>query len=125
MTQIFKTTCAAIGLASLGLLAFAISPALADIHCASEPGISSANSNVATNMVFKAVGENDETQFKIYWINFEGQRQEYRHLFAGETWSVNTYLSHPWLVTAPVPGGGEDCIAIYLPTENRRTVVLD
>lgn len=120
MNKFLKTFILTVSVAGMGT-----TQAFADIDCATLGGIRSVSSDVTTRMTFKAVGENDETQFKIYWLNFEGKRQEYKHLFAGETYTVNTYLSHPWLITAPVPGGGEDCIGIYLPRGQARTVVLD
>jgi hypothetical protein len=78
----------------------------------------------STRISFRAVGENDETQFKIYWLDYQGRRQFYKHIFAGDTHNQQTYMTHPWVVTAPIPGGGEDCVAIYMPTKGGRTIKL-
>jgi len=42
----------------------------------------------------------------IYWIDFDGDRVLYREgLAAGATWTVSTFLTHPWLVVAAGTGG--------------------
>ena len=92
--------------------------------CSMEGKMRSLNGNTKTTITFRAVGENDETQFKIYWLDYNGRRVFYKRLFAGDSYRQQTYLTHPWLVTAPVPGGGEDCIAIYKPRTGGRTVTL-
>lgn len=33
----------------------------------------------------------------IYWIDFDGQIQEYAGLLPGESWSVDSYVGHLWL----------------------------
>jgi len=35
----------------------------------------------------------------IYWIDFGGNRQLYQTLKSGGTFTQQTYLTHPWLVT--------------------------
>lgn len=50
----------------------------------------------------------------VMWLNFEGQPVEYANLNPGETFSVNTYLTHPWMFT----DGPGNCIEIYLPNQN-------
>lgn len=92
--------------------------------CAQEDNLRSINGDVSTNVRFRVLGENDETQFKIYWLDYQGRRQFYKHVFAGEVYNQQTYVTHPWLVTAPIPGGGEQCIAIYTPSAGGRTITL-
>jgi len=42
----------------------------------------------------------------IYWIDYEGNRRLYRpDLAVGATWTVGTYITHPWLVIASGSGG--------------------
>jgi len=93
--------------------------------CPNEGAIRSVTGDTSTSIQFKVVGENDETQFRIYWLDYEGNRKFYKHVFAGDVHNQPTFMTHPWLVTAPIPGGGEDCIAIYLPQRNGSTIVLD
>ncbi len=94
------------------------------LSCSEEGSVRSISGDVSVNITFGAVGENDETQFKIYWLDYQGRRQLYKHIFAGDTHRQPTFMTHPWLVTAPVPGDGEDCVAIYLPQRNAQTIVL-
>lgn len=112
-------------LLTAGLAFPMIGAAEAQTSCPGEAGARSLTGDTPTNIRFRAVGENDETQFKIYWLDYQGRRVFYKHLFAGESYDQQTYMTHPWLVTAPVPGGGEDCIAIYEPQRGGRTIVLD
>ena len=92
--------------------------------CAEEDSLRSMRGDEKTNIQFNVIGENDETQFKLYWLDYQGHRQFYKHVFAGDTHNQQTFMTHPWVVTAPVPGGGEDCIAIYMPKKAGRTVSL-
>ena len=85
----------------------------------------SVKGDIAAEINFRAVGENDETQFKIYWLDYQGQRKFYKHIFAGDIYRQPTFMTHPWLITTPEPGGGEICLAIYLPQRYATTIVLD
>lgn len=96
-----------------------------NLPCAAEGQARSLEGNRPTTIIFRAVGENDETQFKIYWLDYKGRRKFYKHIFAGDVFRQATFMTHPWLVTAPRPGGGEDCLAIYLPRKTAQTIVLE
>jgi hypothetical protein len=42
----------------------------------------------------------------VYWIAYDGTRVLYRaNLAVGDSWEVNTFLTHPWLVVASGTGG--------------------
>ena len=92
--------------------------------CRQERNLRSKKGDVSSNIRFRVVGESDETQFKIYWLDYQGKRQFYKHVFAGQTYNQQTFLTHPWVVTAPKPGGGETCIAIYTPSRGGQTITL-
>ncbi len=94
------------------------------VSCAEEDKLRSKRGDEKTNIQFNVIGENDETQFKIYWLDYKGHRQFYKHVFAGDTYNQQTFMTHPWVVTAPIPGGGEDCVAIYMSKKGGRTVSL-
>lgn len=114
--------------AAMAAAAFAMpqsASAASVLDCAQERAIQSQNSSTPTTITFRAVGENDETQFKIYWLDYNGKRVFYKHIFAGDVYRQPTYLTHPWLVTAPEPGGGEWCIAIYVPGASGNVITLD
>ena len=112
-------------LTTLAVSVMAINLASAELVCHHEAGQRSTASDVSTTITFEIYGENDETQFKIYWLDYDGNRVFYKHVFAGDTYNQQTYLTHPWVVTAPIPGGGEDCIGVYYPQQGGSTVTLD
>jgi hypothetical protein len=56
----------------------------------------------------------------IYWIDFGGNRQLYKTLEAGGSFSQQTYLTHPWLIT---DAGGRPW-NVYMPQARPRTVYL-
>ena len=111
---------------SVALFVFAtiVMVGAANAACPHEFGLKSLNGNKQTRIIFKNRARSEEESFKIYWLDYNGRRKLYKHLFKGETFTINTFLTHPWLVTAPVPGGGEDCIKIYMPDPGRRVVTL-
>ena len=94
------------------------------LSCSAEGSVRSIKGDTPVKISFRVVGENDETQFKLYWLDYQGRRKFYKHVFAGDVYRQSTFMTHPWLVTAPEPGGGEDCIAIYIPRRNAQTIVL-
>ncbi len=95
-----------------------------EFPCSQENAMRSESSDVGAFISFEVRGENDETQFRIYWLDYNGYRVFYKHLFVGESHTQATFLTHPWVVTAPEPGGGEECMAVYLPGHNSRTIIL-
>lgn len=56
----------------------------------------------------------------VYWIDFGGNRQLYKTLEAGGSFTQQTFLTHPWLVT---DAQGQPW-NIYMPEASPRTVVL-
>jgi hypothetical protein len=49
------------------------------------------------------------------WIGFDGMPVEYANLNPGETFSVNTYVTHPWMIT----DGPGNCIEMFMPQPGR------
>ena len=96
-----------------------------DARCSAERAMRAVPKRPRAVLRFKIVGENDETQFKLYRLDRNGRRQFVKHVFAGDQERFVTRKSTPWVVTAPEPGGGELCIGIYVPSSRERTIVLD
>jgi len=46
---------------------------------------------------------------QLYWVNYSGEEELKAVVRAGEQWSVDTYLTHPWVVR----DSSQKCIAIY------------
>ncbi len=119
----FNKTKLMLGVVSASIVSINI--AAADYKCPYESDYFSEGDPISTSITFKVYGENDETQYKIYWLDYQGNRVFCKHLFAGDTYRQQTALTHPWVVTAPIPGGGEDCIDIYYAHAGGRTITLD
>ncbi len=47
----------------------------------------------------------------VMWLNFEGTPVEYTNLEQGQSYTVTTYLTHPWMFT----DGPGNCMQIYVP----------
>ena len=106
------------------LLVVGAGDARAQATCQGEGTVRSIESNVPTTIEFWNHADNDEDYYRIYWLNFSGNRQLYAEIFTGRGHHQPTFLTHPWLVTAPVPGGGEICVGIYMPDVSKRTINL-
>ncbi len=47
----------------------------------------------------------------ILWLDFDGMPQQMAALNPGETSTINTYLTHPWMIT----DGPGNCLEIHMP----------
>ena len=92
--------------------------------CPGENILRSINSSQKTKVIFVNESTTPEDSFIIYWLDFEGKRVKYGQVFPGETHHQSTFLGHPWVITSPIPGGGEDCIDLYLPRRDGETISL-
>ena len=58
---------------------------------------------------------------KVYWLDPNGERQLYRELKPGESYGLETYLTHPWVVT----DAHGKAVGLYFPDGQKRTVTLE
>ena len=58
---------------------------------------------------------------KVYWLDNNGERQLYRELKPGESYGLETYLTHPWVVTDE----HGKAVGLYFPDGQKRTVTLE
>jgi von Hippel-Lindau disease tumor supressor len=56
----------------------------------------------------------------VYWLDFGGKRQLYKTLDAGDSYTQQTFLTHPWLITS---AQGQPW-NVYMPEVNPQPVVL-
>ena len=56
----------------------------------------------------------------IVWMNFKGGFQDFGGLNSGESKTIDTFRTHPWMITT----GPGDCIQIILPSAEPGTAVL-
>ncbi len=82
-------------------------PQLAPISCSQERRLKAQGVDVAASIDFV---NQRSAGVVIYWLDFEGARQKYYDLPAGQTYEQGTYVAHPWLI-ADANGA---CLAIYV-----------
>lgn len=97
-------------LVRLGALVLSVSSsvALADSGCRVERSIKSDVSDAPTKVVFK---NESGSPIKIYWLDYEGKRVFYNELLDGRSYTQDTYMTHPWVVTGP----NGQCVLLFRP----------
>jgi hypothetical protein len=90
------------------LLITVSSAALAEENCQSEKSIKSADSDKETKVQFKNVSK---SKIKIYWINYDGKREFYSDVNPGKSYTQDTYMTHPWVVTDT----NGQCVLLFRP----------
>jgi hypothetical protein len=96
----------------------AASPAAASINCKEEGTLRSLEGNVQTSIVFT---NKENRPIHVYWLDYDGKRILYETLGTGQVFSIQTYVTHPWLIT----DAKDNCKAIYMPTSKRLEVSVD
>ena len=92
--------------------------------CPGEGTSYSVHSDNPTSLIFINRAESPEDVISVFWLDFHGNRQHYFDLYPGERHHQQTYLTHPWLITFPVPGGGEVCHGIFQPLATPVQIVI-
>ena len=90
---------------------------LAAQDCRQEPTLRSLDTRASTTIEFVNRGP---SEVRTYWLNYEGTRVAYRTLAAGESYTQQTYVTHPWVVT----DASGQCLGIYLPMATPSTAVV-
>ena len=88
-----------------------------EISCSESGKLRSQKSDVAALVTFV---NNSSMYRSIQWIDFEGGFKDHGGLNPGERLTVETFVSHPWMV-ATGPG---DCLQIFLPDAGLSTIEL-
>ena len=68
--------------------------------------------NVKRKFNFVANGPRNTDRFEICWLDYDGQRKKYKTLTHGQSWTVKTYPSHPWLVLRVSNSVAKSCFAL-------------
>ncbi len=85
--------------------------------CAERAGLRSLHSREPTKITFV----NRSGQYRgIVWMNFKGGFQDFGGLNSGESKTIDTFRTHPWMITT----GPGDCIQIILPSAEPGRVEL-
>jgi len=88
-----------------------------DASCNDRQNLRSQNSNTATKLTF--INRSGGTR-GILWLDFDGQQKEYANLNDGEQIVLDTFMTHPWMVT----DGPGNCLRIVLPQKGAAVVEL-
>ena len=85
--------------------------------CAERTSLRSEHSREPTRITFV----NRSGMYRgLMWIDPQGQFKNYGGLNSGEKKTINTFRTHPWMITT----GPGDCIEIFLPAAESATVTL-
>lgn len=101
---------------SLGL-GWSGSALAADASCQQLFKLKSKNSNTPTSITFV---NGASTMRGIMWLGFDGHPKDYANLQVGESVTLQTFLTHAWMV---VTGPG-DCLEIVMPVAGGSTITL-
>jgi von Hippel-Lindau disease tumor supressor len=82
-----------------------------------EKGQKSETGNVKTRMIFV---NRSKQPVKVYWLDYRGQRVFYKKLKPSESYTQDTYMTHPWLITDLHDNAWD----VYMPTVRPRTVIV-
>jgi VHL beta domain len=73
----------------------------------------SRNSNTRVRVKFV----NRTNAFRtVMWIDFQGRPKQYASLNPGQSYSVDTFLSHPWMIT----DGPGNCLEMFMPSRRNK-----
>ena len=50
-------------------------------------------------------------ELALYWVDYSGATRPYGKVGAGNTWTVTTYGTHPWLIANP----RDEIVGIFVP----------
>lgn len=91
--------------------------AQADASCRQLFKIRSLNSSTKTQVTFI---NNSGMHRGIMWLDFTGHPKDYAGLNHGQRVMLNTFLTHPWMITT----GPGDCLEIVQPRPGSSVVTL-
>ena len=89
-----------------------------DPPCRNRGNLSSQMSTEATKLTF--LNRSGATR-NIVWLDFHSKAKSYGHLKNGEQIELDTFLTHPWMVTDSAGA----CLQIVMPASGGRVVELE
>jgi len=88
-----------------------------ELPCARRTTLNSVNTDVPTKITFV----NTSGMYRsLQWIGYKGEVKDWGGLNAGAQITLDTYVTHPWMVST----GPGDCLQIFMPTAAPATVEL-
>lgn len=86
--------------------------------CEEENQLRSSRTSPPTQIAFR---NNSPGIRRVYWIDYDGRRVPHLTLQKDEFNTIQTYTTHPWLVSDE----NDKCIAIYMPSATPTQVLID
>ena len=83
----------------------------------SEKGLKSETGNVKARITFV---NRSKQPLKVYWLDYNGEHVLYKKLKPSESYTEDTYMTHPWLITDLHDNPWD----VYMPTVQPRTVII-
>ena len=106
---------------SLSLLLLGIFLCLSDGHAQSRLQEEKRKNSVVSYVEALVTFDNQSSKVaRVYWINFNGDRELYKTLSPKETYTQSTFLTHPWVVTDAEDNG----LKFHMPTRKPSSVVI-
>jgi hypothetical protein len=87
------------------------------LGCGVVGSIRSEQGTAPAVMVFE---DSLDQPISIYWINYNGELVLYKDLQPGGSFSVNTYFTHPWLITRQDGA----CLDVFVPSQVAQTIAI-
>lgn len=87
-------------------------------QCSAESVSRSTSASVKTTLIVKNQGS--ET-IKAYWLDYSGHRKLYKEIKSGKSFSVATYVTHPWVIADAF----DNCFMVYYPDSEARTLQIE
>jgi adenylate cyclase len=88
------------------------------VSCNEEKNLRSLGTTNSTTILF--MNKASETKW-IYWLDFNGERKLYGKLQQGQSISIQTYITHPWVIA----NNSVLCQAIYMPIVTPQRTEID
>jgi hypothetical protein len=88
------------------------------VSCNEEKSLRSLDTMNPTTILFLNKASKSK---RIYWLDFNGERKLYGTLQQGQSISIQTYITHPWVIA----NISDVCQAIYMPTTAPQTIEID
>jgi len=90
------------------------------LDCSYEGSVSSNGADEAATYVF--VNRTYDEAYKIYWLDYEGNRVFYHSLAPRTQANLSTFSTHPWLVADETD---ESCVGIYFPETDTTHAIME
>jgi von Hippel-Lindau disease tumor supressor len=103
----------------LTMLAISLPSTVLAQHVAEETGIRSTKGNVDIKTSINFLNKGQQP-IRVYWLNYKGKRVLYKELNSGENIEIQTFLTHPWLIT----DSNDNAKDIFFPDSQSRAIEI-